>query len=163
MSPHIGSHYIRHNVETGQGLVEYALILVLVSVVSIVVLAFLGEQVQTVFCDVLLSLGENAPEIAACEAPRVTCDGVADGSSVSSPLFMEAIVNENKGPENIKQVDFYIDGNHIRTEFQYRYCLGGTDNCSNGQYVPSGNHTIRAVARDKDGYEGTCEVTVSVN
>jgi pilus assembly protein Flp/PilA len=35
--------------EEGQGLVEYALILVLVAIVVIVVLTFLGEQVTNVF------------------------------------------------------------------------------------------------------------------
>jgi pilus assembly protein Flp/PilA len=35
--------------EEGQGLVEYALIIVLVSIVSILALTALGEQVRTVF------------------------------------------------------------------------------------------------------------------
>jgi pilus assembly protein Flp/PilA len=35
--------------EEGQGLVEYALILVLVAIVVIVVLGLLGDQVSTVF------------------------------------------------------------------------------------------------------------------
>jgi pilus assembly protein Flp/PilA len=35
--------------EEGQGLVEYALILVLVAIVVIVVLTFLGEQITNVF------------------------------------------------------------------------------------------------------------------
>jgi pilus assembly protein Flp/PilA len=35
--------------EEGQGLVEYALILVLVAIVVILVLTFLGEQVTNVF------------------------------------------------------------------------------------------------------------------
>ena len=43
------------------------------------------------------------------------------------------------------------------------YCLGGTDTCATGEPVSNGSHTIRAVARDKDGYEGSCEVTVTVN
>ena len=38
--------------EEGQGMVEYALILVLVSVVSLVVLGLLGTNVQGVFTDV---------------------------------------------------------------------------------------------------------------
>jgi pilus assembly protein Flp/PilA len=35
--------------EEGQGLVEYALILVLIAIVVIAVLALLGEQVSTIF------------------------------------------------------------------------------------------------------------------
>ncbi len=148
--------------QQGQGLVEYALVLVLVSVISIGVLAILGEQVQTAFCEIILVLGDEAPEVAACEAPRVTCSGLSNGATVTSPVFMEAIVRENKGPENIAQVEFYVDGTRVRTEYVYQYCLGGTDNCSAGQPISPGQRTIRAVARDKDGYEGACEVTVNV-
>ena len=35
--------------EKGQGLVEYALIIVLIAIVVIVVLGLLGEQISTVF------------------------------------------------------------------------------------------------------------------
>ena len=35
--------------EKGQGLVEYALILVLIAIVVIVVLGLLGEQISTIF------------------------------------------------------------------------------------------------------------------
>lgn len=43
--------------EEGQGLVEYALILVLISVTVIVVLGLLGEQVGAVFEQVTTTLG----------------------------------------------------------------------------------------------------------
>jgi len=39
--------------EKGQGLVEYALILVLVAVVVIVILSFLGPAIGGVFSDIL--------------------------------------------------------------------------------------------------------------
>ncbi len=42
--------------EEGQGLVEYALILVLVAIVVIVVLGLLGEQVSTVFSNITNAL-----------------------------------------------------------------------------------------------------------
>jgi pilus assembly protein Flp/PilA len=41
----------------GQGMVEYALILVLIAVVVIVVLMVLGNQVQNVFCNISGGLG----------------------------------------------------------------------------------------------------------
>ena len=44
--------------EEGQGLVEYALILVLVSVVVIAVLTFLGQQVDAVFSRIGEALGQ---------------------------------------------------------------------------------------------------------
>jgi pilus assembly protein Flp/PilA len=43
--------------ERGQGMVEYALILVLIAVVVIVVLIVLGNQVQNVFCNISGALG----------------------------------------------------------------------------------------------------------
>ena len=43
--------------EEGQGLVEYALILVLIAIVVIVVLGLLGEQVSTVFSNITSALG----------------------------------------------------------------------------------------------------------
>ncbi len=44
--------------EAGQGMVEYALILVLIAVVVIVVLIVLGNQVQNVFCNISGGLGQ---------------------------------------------------------------------------------------------------------
>ena len=45
--------------QEGQGMVEYALILVLVSIVVIVILLTLGNQIRNVFSDVVCSLGSN--------------------------------------------------------------------------------------------------------
>jgi pilus assembly protein Flp/PilA len=44
--------------DKGQGMVEYALILVLIAVVVIVVLIVLGNQVQNVFCNISGGLGQ---------------------------------------------------------------------------------------------------------
>lgn len=44
------------NREDGQGLVEYAFILVLVAIVVIVVLAIMGPQIGNVFSQVISSL-----------------------------------------------------------------------------------------------------------
>lgn len=43
--------------EEGQGLVEYALILVLVAIVVIVILTLLGTQVSRVFSQIVEALG----------------------------------------------------------------------------------------------------------
>ena len=45
--------------EEGQGLVEYALILVLVAVVVIVVLAVLGPTIGNIFSNVIVGLRSN--------------------------------------------------------------------------------------------------------
>lgn len=50
------SKLLRQNRESGQGLVEYALILVLVSITVIVVLSFLGDSVSGVFERVSIAL-----------------------------------------------------------------------------------------------------------
>jgi pilus assembly protein Flp/PilA len=42
--------------QSGQGMVEYALILVLVSIVVIVVLLTMGQQIQNVFSNVVVAL-----------------------------------------------------------------------------------------------------------
>ncbi len=44
--------------ENGQGMVEYALILVLIAVVVIIVLIVLGNQVQNVFCNISGAMGQ---------------------------------------------------------------------------------------------------------
>ncbi len=43
--------------QLGQGMVEYALILVLVSIVVIVILLTMGQQIQNVFSNVVVALG----------------------------------------------------------------------------------------------------------
>jgi pilus assembly protein Flp/PilA len=44
--------------DEGQGMVEYALILVLIAVVVIVVLIVVGNQVQNVFCNISGAIGQ---------------------------------------------------------------------------------------------------------
>jgi len=48
--------------ESGQGMVEYGLILALVAVVVIVALTALGDQVSEVFGDVVEDLGGDRPD-----------------------------------------------------------------------------------------------------
>lgn len=45
--------------ERGQGLVEYALILVLVSVVSIFILGMTGGGIRSVFCDIMTQMQQG--------------------------------------------------------------------------------------------------------
>jgi len=47
----------RASEQSGQGMVEYALILVLVSIVVIVILLTLGNQIANVFSNVVAALG----------------------------------------------------------------------------------------------------------
>ena len=55
---------------SGQGLVEYALILVLVAVVVIVILALLGPAIGNIFSNIINSLNPTAlPPAAAAVTP----------------------------------------------------------------------------------------------
>ena len=47
----------RQSRQKGQGMVEYALILVLVSIVVIVILLTMGNQILNVFSNVVVALG----------------------------------------------------------------------------------------------------------
>ncbi len=47
----------RGQLQRGQGMVEYALILVLVSIVVIVILLTMGNQIANVFSNVVAALG----------------------------------------------------------------------------------------------------------
>ncbi len=51
------SRTLRHDDEDGQGMVEYALILVLIAVVVIVVLTTVGKKVENVFSNISSGLG----------------------------------------------------------------------------------------------------------
>ncbi len=132
--------------DPGQGLVEYALILVLVAVVVIAVLTLLGDEVATVFCTVTVSIGGSSGDSdGACAAPIVNCVGGA------SP---EANVFDDK--DEIQRVEFYVNGALIRTEYQYHYCMGG----GNGPVCPSypipPGAVVKMVAYDQDGNSGEC-------
>jgi pilus assembly protein Flp/PilA len=74
--------------EQGQGLVEYALILVLVAVVSIVVMGTMGSTISNVFCNVVKTLNTSAGCIPAAAAPVDSAPPVATlplGIPVNSP------------------------------------------------------------------------------
>lgn len=49
--------YVGDSRQRGQGMVEYALILVLVSIVVIVILLTMGNQIVNVFSNVVAALG----------------------------------------------------------------------------------------------------------
>ncbi len=53
----MGRSHRYNRLERGQGMVEYALILVLVSIVVIVILLTMGQQIANVFSNVVAALG----------------------------------------------------------------------------------------------------------
>ena len=132
--------------DTGQGLVEYALILVLVAVVVIAVLTLLGDEVASVFCQITVSLGGGSDD-GVCAAPFVNCVG---GS------HPEAIVFDDK--DEIQKVEFYVNGSLVTTEWTNRYCMGTGDANCNPYSVPAGAK-VTMIAYDQDGNTGQCSFT----
>jgi pilus assembly protein Flp/PilA len=66
------------SLQSGQGLVEYALILTLVAIVVVGVLVMVGPQVNNVFCNVTNSI--NGSPTTSCSsssnnAPNANCSG----------------------------------------------------------------------------------------
>ncbi len=149
--------------ERGQGLVEYALILLLVGVVAIGVLALAGQKISEVFCDVVIKIGGTASDsIAACAAPRVT---ISVGNPHGNNYVIEGVVQDNKGgtQPNITSVKFYLDGSLYHEEFVYKYCMFGGDASCSSDDLSEGTHTIRVVATDADGNTGESSVTLTVH
>ncbi len=146
--------------ERGQGLVEYALILMLVGIVVILVLILFGEALQKQYCQIVYSVNPEA-EIEMCETIEVACNYTTGSGWVN----LEANVTDTAGVNDVKNVKFYNDGNYVRTEWFVPYCMGsnpsGGTSCNNYN-TSSGSHTIVAIATDDEGNTGQCEVTVNV-
>ena len=155
MSEKKGKHRI---LERGQGLVEYALILMLAAIVVIVVLGIFGERVRNFYCEAVLSIAPDV-DAPACDQLSVSCNVL---SKSSYNISMEAVVTDNQGPNDVTEVKWYDNGNYVRTEVEYKYCLGsGNGPC--GIYTASGgSHTFSAVAKDAEGHTGKCSKTVTI-
>jgi pilus assembly protein Flp/PilA len=149
--------------EEGQGLVEYALLIVLVSIAIILVLGLFGDELGEIYSRILTGLQiTGAPEVS--DAPQVTCI-LHDGDASDGRINTEASVTDPNGNDTISRVEFFVDGHYVRTEYYYRYCLGccGTppDPCTdyNTSGLSPGQHTMLAVAYDEDGNTGQCTLT----
>jgi pilus assembly protein Flp/PilA len=150
--------------EEGQGLVEYALILVLVAVVIIAITTLLGETIKGTYCRTVHQLTPEADLSSACQAPIAMPKLVDSGSNY---INVEVDIYDPDGNQDdpygaITKVEFYVDStdsNPIKTELSYRYCLGGnngTDPCLNFNTngYSSGRHKIYILAYDSDGNIG---------
>jgi Flp pilus assembly pilin Flp len=143
--------------ERGQGLVEYALLLVLVGLVVIASLVIFGDEVQKTYCRAAYAIDPNL-DAPFCEALEVSCQ-----IQTSSPFRLEAVVTDNAGDNNITQVQFYVDGLLHNTENEYKYCLQDGNGPLCIPYVgPHGKHTFSAVASDADGNTGSCSIEVTI-
>ena len=141
------------SLESGQGLVEYALLLVLVATVVILILGIFGESVQKAYCQAALSIapGVDAP---ACDKIYVSCNVIS-----MSPFRMSASVSDTAGDDDVTQVVFSVDGIPYNTENVVEYCLQGGDGPCQSYTGASGTHTFSAVATDAEGNTGSCSTT----
>ncbi len=142
--------------ERGQGLVEYALILILVAVVVILIASFFGDRVQKTYCKAAFSIDPNI-DAPFCVALDVSCNIVSN-----SPFRLEAQVTDNVGENNITNVQFYVDGIPRNNEVHYRYCLIGGDAACDPYTGSKGPHEFAAVAYDADGNTGKCTIKANV-
>jgi Flp pilus assembly pilin Flp len=143
--------------DRGQGLVEYALILVLVGLVVIVSLVIFGDRLQKTYCQAVYSLDPNI-DAPLCEALSVSCQ-----VQTSSPFRLEAVVTDNAGDNNVTKVQFYVDDHLYNTEDEYMYCLQDGNGPLCVSYSGShGEHKFSAVAFDADGNAGRCSIEVTI-
>ncbi|MBZ0306453.1 MAG: hypothetical protein K8I82_10330 [Anaerolineae bacterium] len=155
--------FIRKNLEKGQGLGEYALIISLVAVVVVVILGVFGEELLQVYCKIVFTV-DPAVEAPMCEKLSVQCSGLS-GGTISGNITFEALVTDTAGEDDVARVEFELDGTSFRQENEGRWCFnGGDSSCKpfNTRTIPNGQHTFRAVAYDAEGNAGYCEVTVNV-
>ena len=155
MSERKGKHRI---LERGQGLVEYALILVLAAIVVVIVLGLFGERIRNFYCEVVLSIAPDM-DAPACNQINVTCNL---SSKVGNNVYMYADVVDKAGKSDIKSVDWYDNGKYVRTEYYVKYCLGSGDNPCQPYKAADGSHKFSAVAKDAEGNTGTCSRTVTL-
>lgn len=155
----------------GQGLVEYALILVFVAIVTIAIVTLLGDSITQTYCTVVYELQQGSPVAKGCKAPIVKCV-VANANRNTFAMEAQVIDPDSPTPANpaatINRVEFYYNdalwhnGTGDGIERTHEYCFPRGNDCGAGadtMSVTSGS-TIRAVAYDNDGRSGKCSVRV---
>ena len=133
--------------EDGQGLVEYALILVLVAIVVIAVLLLLGPQVGRVFSQVnaVLQLGSNAGnQVVSIDSFSVN-GAMSMGDCVVSLTNLEVSVTQTGQP---------VSGAPVQVTVTLR---GGASNSFSGTTNSSGTYqwTSGGIGSDSSGCGGT--------
>jgi pilus assembly protein Flp/PilA len=161
----------------GQGLVEYALILVLVSIVVIAILTLFGDAVANSYCSVIYALnqGQNPPKV--CHSPMLTCS-VQQASANNFSLEAKVIDPDASPTGGVAgnyngeiSIQFYVNdqprlrgaSSDLAAEITYHYCFPGgnsadCDDVTTGQVVRG--DVVKAIATDKDGHTGTCSSIV---
>ena len=132
--------------ERGQGLVEYALIIALVSLAAVLALGFLSGKINTLFSktgnvlnNVAASSGSAGGGPSAPAAPNVT-SGPAEGSSGNTAAFTSP--------------SFSFTGDGTQTGFQCSLDLAAFSGCTSPQAysgLGAGSHSFRVQASNGGG------------
>jgi len=143
----------RHHLERGQGLVEYALILVLVAVVAIVILALMGQTVESTFnCLVMtLNAAQGSPIVGLTlidsntdEAITPVCGQTIGLAGLNGHMSIRV---DTKGTVGSVSIQLTGPSNVSRTENFYPYSLfGDTDGDFAGGSLNSGDYSLTATA-----------------
>ena len=80
--------------EKGQGLTEYALILVLVAIVVMIILALLGPAIGNVFSNIVAAI-ENPGGSAAVQITGVNTSNLIPGGGPGSQVIVFVTINES--------------------------------------------------------------------
>lgn len=156
---------IKSRNEHGQGLVEYALLLVLVALAVFMMLALFGQSISDTYCRITFELTVLTNTPGGCSAPRISLRPHSEGPG---HLNLEAeVIDPDGDPDDpygaIDRVEFYIDntnGSPVQTEYHHRYCLSGNPGnqpCGNFDTsgLSPGDHVIIVIVYDDDGNSTT--------
>jgi hypothetical protein len=90
-------------------------------------------------------------------------EGLPEDGAVNGEIEVSAAIDDRHG---VREVRFFIDGEHVNTERRFPYYLGGdTDGNAHGYDVSGldpGEHTLRAIATSVGGATSEAEVTFTV-
>lgn len=168
----VSQHTLMRRLQQGQGLVEYALILVLVSVVSIIVLLALGDNIASTYTCIVLS---SQSQSQSGDAPVIRELNIHDadterqvmmlpcGASVKAadlPTNMSIVATTD--PIDTGSIRYELSGpiNHVQQEDQLPYAIFGDNSGDlNGQTLLPGLYTIRATPYSQNNYAGTPGMT----
>jgi Flp pilus assembly pilin Flp len=159
----------------GQGLVEYALLLVLVGIVVITSLRLLGEEIRDAFCEIVAELDPNAGQ--ECGDPitftLVNADSNQDIQSLedgdvitlSSLPTTNLSIRADTRVDGVNSVRFGLDANgNFRTESIAPYAIAGDVSGDYAPWTPGvGSHTLTGTAFSATGGGGDMLGAVTIS
>ena len=157
--------------EEGQGLVEYALILVLVAIAAILVLAVMGETVRDSYTCIIASLGSgggspsnptvgNFTLISSGHTMQpLTCGATLPTGSYSvmvttSPMPTGSVKMELTGPVSHTQMENIVD---------YLLFAGNSAPSAGLQNLPPGNYRLTVTPYSGGSYSGNRGEPMTIN